>query len=75
MKNILFLLTILVCSGAWAHSSNMRVIGKIKSFNAKAVTVDVNGQLMEFDIRRVKDKTKLKSGEAIEIDLEKNLKN
>jgi len=73
IKSLLFVIFVVAGLGfagsARSAVTGYRLSGKVKSFDAKTVRVETDGRLMEFDIARVVDRKKLRSGQIIEIDL------
>lgn len=70
MKFIITFFIAAVLPNAWSATYDKSITGTVKSFNEKSIVIEKNGQFMEFDIKRVKDRKKLKTGASIEISLE-----
>ena len=66
---IVCFLSILLSTRLLAATGEMWMSGKVKSFNEKTVVVEKDGKLYEFDIKRIKDKTKLRTGSDINVPL------
>lgn len=60
-------------TSAYSASSNHTMSGKVKSFDAKTVKIEVDGHVMEFNIARVIDKKNLRVGQTVEIDLDRKV--
>lgn len=73
MRALILLFTLGLIVTANAASSRHTMSGKVKSFDAKTVRIEADGHLMEFDIKRVMDKTKLRVGQTVEIDLDRKI--
>ncbi len=72
MKGYVTLILCLVgAASAQGASSGKTVVGKVKSFDEKTVRLEVDGKLVEFDVRRVAERKNLKVGQVVEVDLEK----
>jgi hypothetical protein len=69
LTNLAITFIMIISSVVWAGSGDSWTTGKVKSFNDKAVTVEKDGKVMEFDIKRVKDRKKLKVGSTVEISM------
>jgi hypothetical protein len=75
-KNVistLFLFGVAVAPLTFAASTKNTVAGKVRSFNEKTVLLEVDGHLMEFDIRRVIDKKDLHVGQMTEVEVDSRM--